>query len=254
MRRFFYVLAFFTLIYGVTDAQTYPQRKNTYRLLSYNIHHGEGMDKKMDVERIGKLILQVNPEVAGLQEVDSMVRRSGQIDILKLLAEQTGMHPTFGYSILYDGGKYGNGILTREKPRSVKKIALPGEKEARTALIVELDRYVVVNTHLSLNHEERIESAKMINKAVRDFHKPVFLMGDLNATPGSEPMEIFKKEWKILSDPGIYTSPSVEPKVTLDYILGYTSNGRSFKTTQKKVIEEKIASDHRPLFVDVRIK
>lgn len=244
----------FCLTMFYAGAQTFPQQENTHRLMSYNIHHGEGMDAKMDIERIGKLIIAVNPEVVGLQEVDSVVARSGNIDILQMLSEQTGMKGTFGYSILHDGGKYGNGILTREKPLSVKKIALPGAKEARSALVVELDKYVVVNTHLSLTNEERLESVKIITDAVKTYDKPVFLMGDLNATPDSEPITFLQDKWQILSNPKQPTSPSVNPRSTIDYILGYTANGQTYAKYKAQVIDEQVASDHRPLFVDIRLK
>lgn len=247
-------LSIFCLVLFHISAQTFQQRENTHRLMSYNIHHGEGMDGKMDIERIGKLIIDINPEVVGLQEVDSVVVRSGNIDILQLLSEQTGMHATFGYSILHDGGKYGNGVLTREKPLGVKKIALPGANEARTALIVELDKYVVVNTHLSLTNEERLESVKIITDAVEIYDKPVFLMGDLNATPDSEPITFLQDKWQILSNPKQPTSPSVNPRSTIDYILGYTAKGQTYAKYRAQVIDEQVASDHRPLFVDIRLK
>jgi len=247
-------LSIFSLVLFHAGAQTFPQRENTHRLMSYNIHHGEGMDGKIDIERIGKLIIDINPEVVGLQEVDSVVVRSGNIDILQLLSEQTGMYATFGYSILHDGGKYGNGVLTREKPIAVKKIALPGAKEARTALIVELDKYIVVNTHLSLTNEERLESVKIITDAVEIYDKPVFLMGDLNATPDSEPITFLQDKWQILSNPKQPTSPSVNPRSTIDYILGYTAKGETYAKYRAHVIDEQVASDHRPLFVDIRLK
>lgn len=236
------------------QAQTYPQRENTHRLMSYNIHHGEGMDGKMDIDRIGKLIMDVNPEVVGLQEVDSVMNRSGNIDILQMLSEQTGMYATFGYSILHDGGKYGNGILTREKPVTVNKIPLPGAQEARSALIVELDNYVVVNTHLSLTNKERVESVKIITEAVKGYDKPVFLMGDLNATPDSEPISFLQDRWQILTNPKQFTCPSVNPEVTIDYIIGYKANGQTFAKYKAQVIDEQVASDHRPIFVDIRLK
>lgn len=247
-------LSIFSLVLFHAGAQTFPQRENTHRLMSYNIHHGEGMDGKIDIERIGKLIIDINPEVVGLQEVDSVVVRSGNIDILQLLSEQTGMYATFGYSILHDGGKYGNGILTREKPLAVKKIALPGAKEARTALIVELDKYIVVNTHLSLTNEERLESVKIITDAVEIYDKPIFLMGDLNATPDSEPITFLQDKWQILSNPKQLTSPSVNPRSTIDYILGNTAKGETYAKYRAHVIDEQVASDHRPLFVDIRLK
>lgn len=87
MNRLLLTISIFSLLIFKTEAQTYPQRENTHRLLSYNIHHGQGMDNKMDIERIGKLIIDVNPGVVGLQEVDSVVGRSGNIDIMKLLSE-----------------------------------------------------------------------------------------------------------------------------------------------------------------------
>ncbi len=253
MKKMF-LLTICCLVLFHIGAQTFPQRENIHRLMTFNIHHCEGMDGKIDIERIGKLIIDINPEVVGLQEVDSVVGRSGNIDILKLLSDQTGMHATFGYSILLDSGKYGNGVLTREKPIAVKKITLPGAGEARTALIVELDKYVIVNTHLSLTNEERLESVKIITDAVKIYDKPVFLMGDLNATPDSEPITFLQDKWQILSIPKQPTFPSVNPRSTIDYILGYTAKGQTYAKYRAQVIDEQVASDHRPLFVDIRLK
>ncbi len=261
MKRTLFLLAlcfafFSSRAQNVTQQQgsQFPQKERTVRIMSYNIHHGQGMDNKMDVERIGKLIIDVHPEVIGLQEVDSMVNRSGNIDILQQLSVQTGMYATFGYSILFDGGKYGNGMLTREKPRSVQKIALPGAGEARSALLVELDKYMVISTHLSLDEAERVESVKMITEWAKSYSKPLFLIGDLNATPDSPPLEILKKEWQILSNPKQPTSPSVNPGSTIDYVLGYVANGQTYTKYNAQVIDEQVASDHSPLFVDVRLK
>lgn len=254
MRKTFIILLLLSLSISMVKAQTFPQRENTHRLMSFNIQHGEGMDQKIDIERIGNVILNVAPEVVGLQEVDSMVNRSGNIDIMQLLVEQTGMYPTFGYSILHDGGKYGNGMLTREKPLATRKISLPGENEARTALIVELNRYVVVNTHLSLTNEERLESVKIITEAIKHYEKPVFLLGDLNAEPGEDPIKYLEKDWQILTNTNAKTFPSTEPDVTIDYVLGYKAKGETYAKFQARVLEDKITSDHRPLFVDIRLK
>ena len=85
----------------------------------------QGMDDVVDIPRISDVINDVSPDVVGLQEVDSVVNRSGNIDIIQQLSEHTGMHATYGYSILHDGGKYGNGLLTREEPLSVKRSVCP---------------------------------------------------------------------------------------------------------------------------------
>lgn len=255
MNKLIILLSILSITLGSVHAQTFSQRENTQRLMSYNIHHGEGMDEVIDIERIGNVILDINPEVVALQEIDSVLTRSGSIDILDLLQKQTGMHATFGYSILHDGGKYGNGFLSKEKPINTRKISLPGEKEARTALIIELEKYVVVNTHLSLTNEERLESVKIITEAIKEYNKPVFLMGDLNAEPKDEPIKWLEEaEWQILSNANAKTFPSIEPNVTLDYVLGYKGKGETYGKFRAQVINNEIASDHRPIFVDVRIK
>ncbi len=231
------------------------QEQDSIRLMSYNIHRAEGMDEKIDIKRIGTIILEVNPEVAALQEVDSVVNRSGNIDILKALAEQTGMYHTFGYSILHDGGKYGNGVLTKERPVNASKIYLPGEDEARTALIIELEEYIIVNTHLSLTNMERLESVKIITEYIKGYDKPVFLLGDLNAEPHEDPIKWLESEkWVVLTDSLAPTFPSTEPDITIDYIIGYKGDVFNYKTINSTVIDNKIASDHRPIYTDVQIK
>lgn len=255
MNRLIAFLSIMSIMLASMHAQTYSQRENTQRLMSYNIHHGKGMDNIIDIERIGDIILKVNPEVVGLQEVDSMVNRSGNIDIMQMLEKQTGMYATFGHSILLDNGKYGNGMLTKEKPLATIKISLPGAREARTALIVELEKYVVVNTHLSLTNEERLESMKIITESIKHYDKPVFLMGDLNAEPEEDSMKwLIDADWQILSNINQYTIPSEKPTKTIDYVLGYKGKGETYAKFRAHVIDEKVASDHCPLFVDVRIK
>lgn len=254
MKKLLSLLCFFALISLSLSAQKYPQRENTQRLMTYNIRHGQGLDGKMDCERIARVIAEVNPEVVGLQEVDSVANRSGKIDIMAELAKETGMYPIFGHSILFDGGKYGNGMLTKEKPLSVKKLNLPGKSEARTALVVELSKYVVVNTHLSLDEAEAHQSVAIINAAIESHQKPVFLMGDLNVVPDSETIKELKKNWQVLNSTRQATFPANQPDSLLDYVLGYKTNGQTYGIHRATVVNEPVASDHRPVFVDIRLK
>ena len=46
------------------------------RVMTYNIHHAEGLDGKVDLERIANVIRQSNADVIALQEVD---KNTGQI-------------------------------------------------------------------------------------------------------------------------------------------------------------------------------
>ena len=37
--------------------------KDTITIISYNIHHGEGMDGKLDLQRIADVVKRENPDV-----------------------------------------------------------------------------------------------------------------------------------------------------------------------------------------------
>ncbi|MAB87924.1 MAG: hypothetical protein CMJ90_00500, partial [Planctomycetes bacterium] len=47
----------------------------TLRVLAYNIHHGEGMDQRLDLERIAVLIKNSGADVVTLQEIDERCER-----------------------------------------------------------------------------------------------------------------------------------------------------------------------------------
>ncbi len=145
---------------------TQPQQKakhaDTLRVMSYNIHHGAGMDGQTDITRLARIILSHQSDVVAIQEVDSVNQRSGGRYNLGDLAAETLYYPTFAPSISFGGGKYGLGILSREKPVAVRHIPLPGSEEKRIMLVAEFQRYVMACVHLSLTESDRMASAAMI--------------------------------------------------------------------------------------------
>ena len=44
--------------------------KAIIRVMTYNIHHGEGVDGNVDIDRIAKVIRDANADIVALQEVD----------------------------------------------------------------------------------------------------------------------------------------------------------------------------------------
>lgn len=48
--------------------------------MSYNIHHGEGPDKRLDLERIAKVITHARADIVGLQEIDRGCERTQKRD------------------------------------------------------------------------------------------------------------------------------------------------------------------------------
>ena len=247
------LLTCFSVLISAGYAQPYLKTENTIRVMSYNIQNGRGMDKVVDYQRIADMITQTAPDVVALQELDSVTNRSGQVDVLAQLAQLTAMYPVYGASIPYDGGQYGIGVLSKEKPLSWKQVPLPGREELRSLLLVEFKDYVVGCTHFSLTADDRLASVEIINQAVKDFEKPVFLAGDLNATPGSPVLDTFRHNWTVLSDTAKFTIPPDKPTRTIDYILGYMPKGYTYSVWQT-LVPNTLASDHLPLFADVRLK
>lgn len=141
-----------------TTAQTELQERNKLRIMTYNVHNGVGTDGKTDYRRLANVIARDGADVVAVQEVDSATRRSGGRYVLGEIAREALMHDTFGAAIDYDGGRYGIGLLSRERPLSVHRVALPGREESRTLLVAEFDRYVVGCLHLSLTAQDRMAS------------------------------------------------------------------------------------------------
>ena len=123
-------LFLFLFLLGITGsrAQSVRPEQTTLRIMSYNIHNGVGLDGKRDYARIAKAILRMSPDVVALQELDSATRRSGGVDILRELSDQTLMHRVYAPAIDYQGGKYGIGLLSKEKPLNYKFVPLPGRE------------------------------------------------------------------------------------------------------------------------------
>lgn len=226
----------------------------TLRLMTYNIRHGAGMDDVIDLDRQAAVIQGATPDVVGLQEVDSCVKRSGYIPQAAVLGQKTGMYATFGGAIPLTGGKYGVAILSKEQPLSVRNIPLPGV-EKRTLLVCEFQEFVFASTHLDLNDSCRMASMPIILEEAARWEKPFFICGDWNDKPNSTFITKLKKSLLFLNNitdnTANYTFPADTPNRIIDYIASY---GRVVKSIRKRqVINEPKASDHRPVLVEVRL-
>src|SRR5262245_61011943 len=72
-----------------------PSLAKTLRVMTYNIHVGVGMDKKLDLQRIADVITKEKPDLVGLQEVDRGVKRTEGKDEIAELAKMTHMDFAF---------------------------------------------------------------------------------------------------------------------------------------------------------------
>lgn len=229
------------------------------RVLSYNIHHGEGTDGALDLERLASVITSADPDLVALQEVDDRTQRTGVVDQTAKLSELSGLHGRFAHQIDFEGGRYGQAFLSRVPLSDVVIHWLPGdpERERRIAAAVSVqweDQPIAfVSTHLHhASGEFRKQQAAAINETFGNSDGIVILAGDLNATPESEPLSILSRRWKsATSGQTRLTFPAGTPERQLDYVL-YRGNGR-LNVVQTQVLDEPIASDHRPLLVEFEL-
>jgi len=232
------------------------------KLMSFNVCHCSGMDKKIDVARTAERIRAEDPDFACLQELDWCTARANGVDQPAELGRLTGMHATFAKAIFYAGGQYGVMMLSREKPTDVIQVPLPGA-EPRVLLLCEFADCVVGTTHLSVSAEsERTESIELIRKAIVPFvgKKPVFLTGDWNSTPDSTVLAGLGKFLQVVSKTDCQTfhgklenGPDGRPvdmsRFCIDYIACDTAHAADFPVIDAHVVEDRTTSDHAPIVV-----
>lgn len=224
------------------------------RIMCYNIRNGRGLDNVTDLQRTADVILKQQPDVVAIQEIDSVTNRSKQVDVLQVLAEKTQMYHTYAPAIAFDGGKYGIGMLSKEKPMSFYYLPLPGREEQRALLVVNFKTYIYCCTHFSLTEEDRLASLDIIRMVAEKSDKPFFIAGDLNAKPDSEVIVSLQKDFRLLTNPEQHTFPADTPNVTIDYIATYLNNQVDIAVKSAWVVDEPVISDHRPIVTDIIFK
>jgi endonuclease/exonuclease/phosphatase family metal-dependent hydrolase len=242
---------------------------STQRLtvMTYNIHHGEGSDKKLDLPRIANVITSAKADLVALQEVDLGTERTDRVAQAEELAKLTGMHFVYGPAMDYQGGNYGDAVLSRFPIRSWRFVMLPWEqgnqREPRVAVVTTVvlphDRKLIfVSTHFDHTHEpsDRYVQAKALNGALEERmgrSPAAILAGDFNCESSSPPMQELMSQWTLISDADpTLTCPSDLPKEKIDHILVRPSE--RWNVVEVKVIDDEVASDHRPVMAKLELK
>lgn len=225
-----------------------------FKVMTFNIHHGENNLGKTNLNRVVELLKLHKPDFVALQEIDSGVVRSGKLNQMRILSLLSGYHEAFAKSIDFQGGKYGLGILSKYPIESVQRLKLPNpdsteSRQLMCALIPLSDsKYIrFCNTHL--DHRSALNrglQAAVINENLQNSLYPVILGGDFNAPPGDHTLEALTKYWK---DAGINSDIATYPGngKRIDYFWTHPSSG--FKTTNYQVLNEPDTSDHQPVIV-----
>ena len=261
-----YKIIFFLVLFlfcGALSAQNNDEKKVTVKVLSFNILHGKTTNGSFDLDIIANVIKKSNADFVSIQEVDFKTNRAKKYDLPTELGIRTKMASLFGRAMYYDGGEYGEAILSKYSFLSSRNVALPFTKgnEPRAALEITTvlksgDTISFIGTHLDHLKEEtdRVSQAKAINKVFLENKYPTILSGDLNDTPNSKTINILESFWNAsyTKKNPLLTFPSDNPIKKIDYVLFYPR--KSWKVISKETICDTIASDHCAYLVTLELQ
>lgn len=242
------------------DGNSMP-KTTKLRVLTYNIFGArDGGVTASQLNDIAMVIKRVDPHLVALQEVDVNTRRTGVgRNIAQELAGLCGMEYFFAKAMNWDGGEYGDAILSSlpiKETKAYTMTVLPafgGESRsvAQVKVTVNNQDLYFISTHFDHKFEEnRTHQSNQLVKILEKLELPVIMGGDFNAEPDAESIRILANKMKIgcgTNCKQFRTFSVSKPQYTIDYIMSSVSPAlaidyygvENWATTQ---------SDHFPVY------
>ncbi|MDD5069717.1 MAG: endonuclease/exonuclease/phosphatase family protein [Candidatus Omnitrophica bacterium] len=251
------------------------------RVMTYNVHSCRGLDRRVDPERICRVIEKYSPDFLALQELDVNKKSSQHLDQPTYISRYLRMHCHFQPAIVLEKEHYGIAILSRYPFEVIKadcltRSARKGSLCSRLPLIkcfyeprgaigvripLEEREIIFFNTHLGLDADERYLQTKDLLSAdwLGGYKKdiPIIFCGDLNSGPKSRSYKIISQEYKEVKvgfkkEQKRKTFYSYFPLFELDHIF-YTGNISLASAQIPSIPLTRMASDHLPLIADFNL-
>ena len=252
---------------------TYEKGEGVIRLVSYNV----GLFTKYTVkytntiDMVAKMMLELQADAVCLNELDSCTTRTNKIFQSYELAKKMGnWHHFFGAAMPHLGGAYGEGMVVSPefKNEGTYALALPKGKgaEPRVCAVFKTDKFVFLATHLDhVNAEAQLDGAIRITEWAKknygDSDIPVFLCGDMNCETHHAPIKRYKEDWTQISitENTYPAGPGKTAIKCIDFIFALNNKAKyevlgSDVPMVFKFGDVSKASDHLPIYVDVKLK
>ncbi len=210
-----------------------------------------------NLERVTAFIRSLDPDIAGLVEVDGGSYRSGRINQAEYIAAALGQY--HAYQSKYDErslfqrvpvfNKQVNAFVTRDRIHG-QRFHYFEQGMKRLVIELELETLTIFLVHLSLTFRRRQSQLAELYRLVREVRKPVIVAGDFNAFWGDPEIRLFLAATGLQSAnrEGRPSFPSWNPRRQLDFVL------HSKKIcVQSFTIPPVTYSDHLPLLCDFEV-
>jgi endonuclease/exonuclease/phosphatase family metal-dependent hydrolase len=224
------------------------------RIATYNVHKCKGLDSRVSIDRIGRVLRELDADVIALQEIFYTQAEH--------LANTLEAQWAFGENRQLLGDAYGNVVLSRHTLRSHCNydVTVPGRENRgclRTDVFLHNRAVHVFNVHLGTAFFERRRQAKhLLDEAVlrcRTLDGPRVILGDFNEWTRGLVSQTLSNEFQS-TDVRVYlrrvrTYPGIFPVMHLDHIY-YDPQLSVERVSLHRTKTSLVASDHLPLVAD----
>jgi len=235
-----------------------------FRVASYNTHKCRGIHGAISVDRVIRVIAELDMDVLCLQEVVDAPGGAGKFDQAnQIAAAYPRLHVAFGKTRPLHGGRYGNMLLSRFPILEAHTHELPKARREERGVqhcVIELAeglRVNVFNVHFGTGYMER---RKQIDALVGDeilakpdLSGPRIVIGDFNEWTRGRTTKVLQQSFLSHRPRPPFrferTYPGVLPLLSLDHCY-YEEPLKLEHTTVWRSRKALVASDHLPLLAD----
>ena len=241
-------------------AQNPEEATNNIRVITYNIATANEVEREKEIEEISLLIQQTKPDLVAFQGIENRLLRSGDIELIKYIATQAGLHMVESQTRGNKEPKTKLGVLSKYPITQNVTMNLPADRDGspRYMLGVEVDHPVIgtitfaaVEIETDPNVKYPVGQAAVVNRAFQEKRKAnAIIAGSIFAKPKSKVVKSLKENWVDASTDFTHlTYPANNPKIKVDYIFLRKDN--QWKVRASRVINAISINDHLPLVLDL---